>query len=254
MFHVNKARIGANAMVERMVRMAVTVRVIVAWMVAMLMGQAAFAQTCTIPPSLPAAQPETPPPGQVRAGVVTGHILALSWSPQFCRTHSGARYESQCGAQKFGFILHGLWPDGQGRASPQYCKPVGAIPAAVVRQTFCATPSVDLQAHEWAKHGSCITSDPAAYFRAGTGLYAALKIPDMDGLSRARPSVESFVTAFVAANRGLRADMISVDAGRGGWLEEVRLCLDANFRPRRCPSDVRGASPRSALKIWRINK
>ncbi|MFM9853871.1 MAG: ribonuclease T2 family protein [Sphingomonadaceae bacterium] len=234
-----------------MTRRLMMVRMILVWALALLTGQAALAQSCAIPPSLPAAQPEAIPAGQSRTGEVTGHILALSWSPQFCRTHSGERFDTQCGAQKFGFILHGLWPDGQGRASPQYCKPVGAIPATVVRQSFCATPSVDLQSHEWAKHGSCITTDAATYFRVGTSLFNAVKIPDMDGLSRARPSVGAFVTALVAANPGLRADMFSIDTGKGGWLQEVRLCLDKTYHPRRCPSDLRGANPRSALKIWR---
>jgi ribonuclease T2 len=231
-----------------------TVRQMMVWAMALLITPAAWAQTCAIPKTLSDAPVEAAPPGQARAGEITGHILALSWSPQFCRTRSGARFETQCGAQKFGFILHGLWPDGPGRANPQYCKPVNAIPASVVRQNFCAMPSVDLQAHEWAKHGSCITSDPAAYFRAGTGLFAAIKAPDMDGLSRARPSAETFVTAFVTANPGLRADMISLDTGQGGWLQGVRICLGKDFRPRRCPSDISTPNPRAALKIWRINK
>jgi ribonuclease T2 len=230
------------------------VRLIVMWAAAFLMIPSAWAQSCAIPATLPAAQAERVPRGAVRTGAVTGHILALSWSPQFCRTHSGARYASQCGAQTFGFILHGLWPEGAGRTNPQYCKAVGAIPPAVVRQSYCATPSVDLQAHEWAKHGSCITDNPATYFRAGTSLFNAIKFPDMDGLSRARPSAEAFVTALVAANRGLRADMFSIDVGKGGWLEEVRLCLDKEYHPRRCPRDVGGASPRTALKIWRVAK
>jgi ribonuclease T2 len=239
-----------------MVRVKIMVRMMmVRWMAvvaaALMMVGTATAQTCAIPSSLPAAKAETIPAGQSRAGEVSGHILAMSWSPQFCRTHSGERFETQCGAQKFGFILHGLWPDGSGRGSPQYCKPVSAIPANVVRQSFCATPSVDLQAHEWAKHGSCITSDAATYFRTGTSLFNAVKIPDMDGLSRARPNVGAFLTALVAANPGLRADMFSISAGQGGWLQEVRLCLDKTYHPRRCPVDIRGANPRAALKIWR---
>ena len=229
-------------------------RFVIGYLLSFLLAPAVWAQSCSIPASLPAPRIENVPASAVRKADVTGHILALSWSPQFCRTHSGARFASQCGGEKFGFILHGLWPDGAGRDNPQWCKPVAAVPADVARKSFCATPSVDLQQHEWAKHGSCVTNDAATYFRTATGLFGAIKQPDMDRLSRARPSVAAFTTAFIAANRGLRADMIRVTTGKGGWLEELRLCLDKDYHTVRCPRDVGGANPRSALKIWRAVK
>lgn len=224
------------------------------FLIAFLMAPTAWAQSCAIPATLPEPKRETAPAGEARITQVTGHILALSWSPQFCKTHSGPRFASQCGSQSFGFILHGLWPDGAGSANPQWCKLVGTVPADVARKSFCATPSVDLQQHEWAKHGSCVAEDAATYFRNGTTLFAAIQQPDMDRLSRARPSVGEFTTAFIAANRGLRADMIRVTIGKGGWLEEVRLCLDKSYHAVRCPRDIGGANPRTALKIWRAVK
>ncbi len=230
------------------------IRFLIGYLLSFVLASAAWAQSCNIPATLPMPKIETVPSDAVRNTQVTGHILALSWSPQFCRTHSGERFASQCGAERFGFILHGLWPDGAGSANPQWCIPVAAVPAEVARKSFCATPSVDLQQHEWAKHGSCVTSDPATYFRAATGLFAAIKQPDMDKLSRARPNVADFTTAFIAANRGLRADMIRITTGKGGWLEEVRICLDKNYHTVRCPRDIGSASPRSALKIWRAVK
>ena len=220
-------------------------------LMAVLAAPAAWAQSCAIPARLPEARAEVAPAGAVRNAPVTGNILAMSWSPQFCRTHSGARYASQCGAQKFGFIVHGLWPDGAGRNNPQWCKAVPAVPRDVVRANFCAMPSVDLQAHEWAKHGSCIAKNASDYLGAGRRLFGALKFPDMDALSRERPTVGGFVTAMTTLNPGVRADMFRVTTGRGGWLEEVRLCLDTNYHATRCPRDVGGAPLRSALKIWR---
>ena len=226
-------------------------------MLATLLGFPALAlaqNQCVIPQSLPEGRSVLPAPGQTFVAPVTGHVLALSWSPQFCKTHEGNDYDSQCkSVTKYGFILHGLWPDGEGRKNPQWCKRVPAVSAEVLRQSYCATPSVSLMQHEWAKHGSCIESDAGRYFRAGTLLFNALKFPDMDALSRSQLDVGAFTTAFVAANTGVSADMVRVSVTPLGWLEDVRLCLGKNYRPKACPRDISGAGPRTKLKIWRAN-
>lgn len=215
----------------------------------------AFAQAaqCIIPKNLPAPQVETPPPSQIRRTPVTGNVLALSWSPQFCRAHEGdRRHESQCGVKgQFGFILHGLWPEGKGRDDPAWCAPAGPLSRETIQRNFCMTPSAQLQQHEWAKHGTCATGDPDRYFKAASILYNAMNWPDMRALSFKRPTVAEFVQAFVDANPGLPFAAVRVKSSRGGWLEEVKICLDVNYRSRPCPSDVNGAPLRARLKIWR---
>lgn len=211
----------------------------------------AFAQNqCAIPDRLPAAQPERVDPRAVRDIPTTDYVLAVSWSPQYCRRGGADRLQCGRGSQ-FGFILHGLWPEGAGREWPQYCRPVGAVPPEVIRRTFCATPSVDLQQNEWQKHGSCVTGDPAAYFRAATALFGGLRFPEMNRLSRQTLDVAEFTRAFAAVNRGMRPDMVRVQLSNGGWLEEVRVCLGRDFRPMTCPSDTPGARARQSVRIWR---
>jgi ribonuclease T2 len=231
---------------------------VVRWMIAaflsiLLLPGAVMAQAnqCNIPSNLPAAAVEAAPDGQAHVSPLTGYMLALSWSPEFCKAHPGADQAQQCGSKKFGFILHGLWPDGSSKDGLQWCKPAVSVPAEIVRQSFCAMPSVKLQAHEWAKHGTCMTDDPARYFRTGTMLFNALKWPDMNALSRAQPSVASFVSKVIGLNPGLRANMLSVQTGKGGWLKEVHLCLGTDLHTRACPRYVRGARPEQRLKIWR---
>lgn len=216
----------------------------------------AFAQgQCIIPQSLTQSRAILPPPGATVTAPLTGHILALSWSPQFCKVNGDdKKHASQCGGSgKFGFILHGLWPDGEGRKNPQWCKPVPAVSREVLRTNFCATPSASLMQHEWAKHGSCIASDAERYFRAANLLYTSLKFPDMDALSRAQPDVGAFTTAFIAANPGLTAEMVRVDSTQLGWLEGVRLCLGKDYRPKACPRDIGGAGSNMRLRIWRTD-
>ncbi len=209
--------------------------------------------TCIIPKNLPRPQVETPPPGEARNVPITGSILALSWSPQFCREKQGdPRHNGQCQIKgQFGFILHGLWPDGPGRNDPAWCAPAKPLPPALIARNFCMTPSAQLQQHEWQKHGTCATRDPERYFKAASLLFGAIKWPDMNALSYDRPTVAVFIKAFVAANPGLPFNAVRVDTTRGGWLNQVKICLDTNYRARACPGDMRGAGLRNRIKIWR---
>lgn len=231
------------------------VRLLMSIAVVLSSGATAFAQApqCIIPKNLPAPKVETPPRNEIRRAKVTGNILALSWSPQFCRAHEGdSRHVSQCGVKgQFGFILHGLWPEGQGRNDPAWCAPSGPLSRETIQRNFCVTPSAQLQQHEWQKHGTCATHDPDRYFKAASILYGAMKWPDMMALSFKRPTVAEFVQAFVAANPGLPFAAVRVKTSRGGWLEEVKICLDTDYRQRACPPDVNGTPLRARLKIWR---
>lgn len=218
----------------------------------------AQADQCRIPDRIAAPRLLTPPPGERRMTPIDGHTLALSWSPQFCRTRArDPRHRLQCGGAdnggvgRFGFILHGLWPEGRGPDWPQWCRAAPSLPRALVRRHLCTTPSVDLIHREWAKHGSCMTRDPARYLSAGTRLFEAMRYPDMAALSRRRVTVRQFANAFAARNRGLSPDMLRVQTDRRGWLTEVRICLARDARPRRCPAHMRGAAGGSRLRIWR---
>jgi ribonuclease T2 len=218
----------------------------------------ACAQTpqCAIPPALKAPRAEYAPRGSQRILPVSGFVLALSWSPQFCKLRDNeSRFDSQCKADPaFGFILHGLWPDAEGQGEPRWCRKVPALSKALVRQNFCATPSPQLQQREWAKHGSCITRDPAAYFASATRLFASIKVPDMNALSRRPLDARGFIAALVAANPGLPANAVRLDLSDIGWLEEVRICYGTDYRPRACPRDIGGAGDGARVRIWRAER
>lgn len=215
----------------------------------------AQAYRCAIPSSIPRARADLPSADQPRRVVpIGGYTLAITWAPQFCRTggdRPAARF--QCGAgNRFGFTLHGLWPDGVGKDWPQYCNPTGLVPKPVVRAALCSTPSPQLIQHEWAKHGTCMPGErPATYFARSTRAYARLRYPDVDALSRQPLTAGRFAQAMAAANPGLSADMMRVTADRRGWLDEVWLCMDTRFRYRRCPAHQGGLANGATLRIWR---
>lgn len=225
--------------------------------VALVVPALAHAQalSCRVPSQVDTPRPDLPDVRQPRRLLPTAsYTLAISWAPQFCREAAGRESAAQqCGGgNAFGFTLHGLWPDGAGKDWPQYCRPVELLAEAVLRENLCTTPSVQLLQHEWAKHGSCMTGGADAYFDRARMLYERLRFPDMNALSRRRPlTAGSFAAAFARANRGVSADAMRITASREGWLDEVWLCLDKQFRSTRCPAHQGGLAASAPLKIWR---
>lgn len=209
---------------------------------------------CDVPATLPRPHPELASQNEPqRVLPIGGYTLALTWAPQFCHGHArDASARLECGSgNRFGFTLHGLWPDGIGKEWPQYCTAASLLPQPLIKQHLCATPSAQLLQHEWAKHGSCMGTTPAAYFGKSTGLYAVLRYPDMDALSRGSLTVSGFATAMAAANPGLPAGAIRVTTNKYGWLDELWLCLDKRFAYQSCKTGTGGKPGDTALKIWR---
>lgn len=214
----------------------------------------AQAYQCRVPDK-PIAVPRITPDGPARTMPVTGYTLALSWSPEHCKgkeTHAGDAV--QCSGQngRFGLILHGLWPEGGNGRWPQWCPTPRAPSPALVRQHLCTMPSARLMAHEWAKHGSCMTRHPEAYFKVSQILWDSLRLPDLDRLSRQENrNAGSIRQAFTARNPDWKPEQVGVQLNARGWLQEIRLCYDKNFMPARCAPTQYGARDSARAKIWR---
>lgn len=214
----------------------------------------AQALSCTVPQRVPIPRADGPTASQPRRAVpIGGYKLALTWGPQFCRdstNQASARFQCS-GGNRFGFTLHGLWPDGRGEAWPQYCAPAPILSPAEIRANLCTTPSPQLLQHEYAKHGTCMGVSAAAYFSRARGLFGRLRMPDMDALSRRSGlTARGFATAFARANPGMTPDMMRITATRG-WLDELWLCLDTRFQATRCPAHQASLAPSTPLQIWR---
>jgi ribonuclease T2 len=206
---------------------------------------------------LPRPHAELPSAEQpARKVPTTGYTLSLIWTPEHCfkqnRRGGGDNDDMECsGVASRGFILHGLWPDGDGpNRWPQYCHPVAILTEEQLQAGIAATPSTQLLQHEWAKHGSCMTDDPVKYFGAEDGIYSRIRTPDMASLSHRRGlTVGQFQQAFAAANPGMRADMMRLNLNKRGWLEEVWVCLGLDKHPRTCPASQGGAQSDDPVKV-----
>jgi ribonuclease T2 len=215
----------------------------------------AQAYSCSVPGSMPSPRADGPSASQPRRLLpIGGYTLAITWAPNFCR-ENGRRQSArfQCGAgNRFGWTLHGLWPDGQGKDWPQYCRAAQILRPAVIRANMCSTPSAQLIQHEWAKHGTCMAGySPERYFGQANALYRRLRFPDMEALSRRQLTAGGVAQAMARANPGLRPDMMRITADRQGWVDEIWLCMNRQFRYQRCPAHQGGLATTSRVRVWR---
>ncbi|HRJ68467.1 MAG TPA: ribonuclease T2 [Beijerinckiaceae bacterium] len=173
--------------------------------------------------------------GRDRRGGVPGqfdfYVLALTWSPAFCQAEGARRVSDQCGLKaQDAFVVHGLWPQYD-RGFPTECG-FGRNPTrSDMDKAMQVFPDEGLARYEWRKHGTCAGGSPADYFEEVTVARGKVTIPE----EFTRP-VRAFSTtpleverAFVAANRGLRSDMMSVQCNRN-VLREVRICFTRDLR------------------------
>lgn len=208
----------------------------------------AGAARCDIPAGLTPARPYDPPADEIVRDVDTAYyLLAVSWSPQACR--SGKDYpdpDLQCRDNRFGLTLHGLWPNGPDRRHPRYCGPAPALKRETVRANFCMTPSPRLMQHEWAAHGTCGWSSSEAYFDQAATLWDGLHKPDLEAIASDRLTAGAVRDAFVRANPGLPRASVTVVLTDDAWLREVRLCYSTAFARIACP---RGNGPSDRRRI-----
>lgn len=185
------------------------------------------------------------PPDAVQAGRYDYYVMALSWSPTFCRTHPDD--EEQCGRKGYGFVLHGLWPQYEGGGGPQRCRTDATPDRGTVNAALAFMPSRRLIHHEWQAHGSCSGLAPAAYFELADRAYAALQVPpELKAPQRDRSMrADDLRRALERANPGLADDMLSLHCSQGE-LVEVRVCLDTRLAVRRCGKRMRTGCPVSA--------
>ena len=208
---------------------------------------AVAAPQCSVPFGLRPAAPVMPRADQVRPDIpVTHYILALSWAPSWCRTGAGRHAterggNAECSDPARGFVLHGFWPNGEGRQHPQYCAPAGPIDIATLRTTYCMTPSASLLQHEWAAHGTCGWSRPADYFAREASIWTGLRLPAAQALAGRTLPAGQLRALFAQANPGLPPEAVAVRLDRKQRLREVDLCYGRSFTPMPCGRGERGA-------------
>lgn len=175
-----------------------------------------------------------------RAGAFDYYVLSLSWSPTWCALEGEARGARQCDdSTGFGWLLHGLWPQYH-RGWPAHCPTTRRPPTrAMTEEMADIMGSSGLAWYQWKKHGACTGLSAADYFSLSREAYARVVRPDVfrkleDPVKLPASVVE---TAFLKANPGWEADMLTITC-REGRIQEARLCLSKSLAPVPCGRDV----------------
>jgi ribonuclease T2 len=180
-------------------------------------------------------------------GTFDYYLLSLSWSPAFCLGDPGA---AECGGpRRFGFIVHGLWPQFE-KGWPENCNVHEQVPDSVVTDISDLMPARGLVYHEWSAHGTCSGLSPAGFFALIRRAYNGIVIPAaLVGTSQAvEESPAAISAAFLRANPKLSAQSIVVTCSgqQSPRLREVHICLDRELNSRACSADAARGSCRSA--------
>ncbi|WP_305987282.1 ribonuclease T [Roseibium sp. MMSF_3544] len=178
------------------------------------------------------------------------YVLALSWSPTYCKQEGADANRHQCDIRKpFRFVVHGLWPQYE-RGYPQSCDGPRRIEKRIAIDMEDIMPSHGLVFHQWRKHGTCSGLEPDEYFDLTREAFERVAIPGafakLDKRSKAAP--ETVEKAFRLANPGLENDAMAVTCSRGE-LEEVRICLTKDLEFRSCENLDRSGCRADSLSV-----
>jgi len=188
-----------------------------------------------------------------RPGQFDFYVLALSWSPSYCRDmqERGREAREQCGAGRpYSFVVHGLWPQYE-RGFPPNCQvPAPRLNRDLMKSMLDLMPAPRLVYHEWDRHGTCSGLAPQAYFDLVRKAREAVKIPEIYAAPKETLTVTpgEVEEAFIKSNPGLSRSGIAVTCG-GTRLGEVRVCLTKELRFRDCAEVDRRACRRDKLSM-----
>ncbi len=187
------------------------------------------------------AQRQNQNQSQNQPGDFDYYALVMSWSPSFCAGEGAGRGDPQCSPNRpYAFVLHGLWPQ-YARGFPENCRTSfnPFVPRPVINGMLDIMPSPNLAIHEYRKHGTCSGLEPKAYFDNARIMFNKVKIPvAYQNLDRPlMTNVRDITKAFVAANPGLKPEMMGVACGRPNRMKEIRFCFSKEGEFKTCGSN-----------------
>ncbi len=179
------------------------------------------------------------PRAESTSGSFDYYVLALSWAPDFCASHSGDG-SLECQSDRHtGFVLHGLWPEANRGPSPENCAPARPVARQMVEHMLSFYPSAGLIQHEWASHGTCSGLDSADYFAKAEQAFRSVQVPDSyRNLEHAQQfAVHDIERSFAEANHAEEESFRT--SCHGGELVGVEACFSKELRLEACGQTVR---------------
>ena len=168
------------------------------------------------------------------------YMLVLSYAPDFCAHPQGDHDPRECGAGRHvGFVVHGLWPQGETTRGPENCGSPGTIPPDTMKKTLDYVPTEKLIQHEWAAHGTCSGLNVDDYFAALRKARDSVTIPPELTPSTQQSMTPADIQAKVAAaNPSFPNTAFRTSCYPDNQLQEIRICLNKDLSPRGCGSSA----------------
>jgi ribonuclease T2 len=178
------------------------------------------------------------------------YLLALSWAPNFCASHSSN--SNECGTGRHvAFVIHGLWPQGERGRLNQPCQHTSPVASDVVRYALNFYPDAGLVQHEWQCHGIYSGLSARDYFTAVGRAYQSLHIPpSIAALSRdTEENAATLAQEFERSNSAPPGSFVS--SCHDGELVAMEACFTKDLRLRSCSSSLRSCSGQLLLRAPR---
>jgi len=182
-------------------------------------------------------------PGRAESPKFDYYLLALSWSPEYCHSHTSS---TQCSSDKhFGFVVHGLWPEYASGSGPQHCgsRPGLSNPSSMLD----IMPDLGLIQHEWTTHGTCSGLTAEQYFGLVRKAFNSVKQPRQLTSAKTQQTLSprQVKQHFEQANPELNDSEIMINCA-GNYLQAVEICLTKGLQAMACPAprDCRASSIR----------
>ncbi len=169
------------------------------------------------------------PAANSQPGAFDFYLLTLSWSPEYCATHSSS---SECTSHP-GFVVHGMWPQNNDGTYPENCSK--AAGPANPQPYLDLIPTVSLINHEWATHGTCSGLAPDAYFSAIRSAFQTVRIPPAFAKVTQQEMLapSAIIGDFAAANPKWPSGSIALSCGKN-YLTAVEVCLSKTLQAEAC--------------------
>lgn len=169
------------------------------------------------------------------------YVLNMSWAPSFCdnlktltptERSAASAEELQCGTPH-AFVLHGLWTQNNDGTYPGYCAQRGG--PLHPERNLDMTPNIALLRHEWAKHGTCTTLSPEAFFATARQAYNSVSVPEqLTALEHdAMMPPAQILTLFYRANPSFPQGSFALSCSNN-QLTAVEACFNRSVQPMAC--------------------
>ena len=182
-----------------------------------------------------------PKPSTSKESTFAYYLLALSYAPDFCSEPQGVKDPRECGAGRHvGFVVHGLWPQGESARGPENCGSASPVSQSIVQQTLKYIPTESLIQHEWSTHGTCSNLSVADYFATVRKARDSVSIPkDLDQPSqKLQLSPAEIEGKLAAANPSFPSGAFRTSCYKDGELQEARVCFNKDLTPRPCTASA----------------